>query len=124
MKKILKDKRVILVLALVILVLLFLNFNQRMILLSKLRGQQKELTQEYAQLEGTRAALQTEIAYANSNDAVEEWAREEGRMIQEGDIPIVILPPADPIPTKTHQPESFVDKVEKWEVWWELFFGN
>ncbi len=124
MKKILTDKRFIVVVAVIILVLLFLNFNQRMVLLSKLRGQQQELTQEYAQLEATRSALETEIAYAQSDDAVEEWARQEAGMIQEGDIPIVLLPPEAPLSTPTRQPEGVVDEVEKWEVWWELFFGN
>ncbi len=124
MKKILKDKRFIVVIALIILVLLFLNFNQRMVLLSKLRGQQKQLTQEYAQLEATRFALQTEIAYAKSDDAVEEWARQEAGMVQEGDVPIVLLPPSDPVPTPTSQLEVVVDEVKEWEIWWELFFGN
>jgi cell division protein FtsB len=124
MKKILKDKRFIVVIALIILVLLFLNFNQRMVLLSKLRGQQKQLTQEYAQLEATRFALQTEIAYAQSDDAVEEWARQEAGMVQEGDVPIVLLPPSDPVPTPTSQLEVVIDEVKEWEIWWELFFGN
>jgi cell division protein FtsB len=124
MKKIFKDKRVILAVAVIILVVLFLNFNQRMVLLSKLRGQQKQLTQEVAQLEATRSALQTEIAYAQSDDAVEEWAREEASMIQEGDIPIVLLPPAEPAPTQIDQTEEVVDEVKKWEIWWELFFGH
>jgi cell division protein FtsB len=124
MKKILKDKRFIVIVAVIILVLLFLNFNQRMVLLSKLRGQQQELTQEYAQLEATRSALETEIAYAKSDDAVEKWARQEAGMVQEGDVPIVLLPSEEPIPTPTNQPEVVVDEIEKWEIWWELFFGN
>jgi len=124
MKKILKDKRIIVVIAVVILVLLFLNFNQRMVLLSKLRGQKKELEQEVAQLEATHAALQTEIAYAQSDEAVEEWAREEASMIQEGDVPIVILPPSELVPTQISQPETIVDEIKKWEIWWELFFGD
>ncbi|MDY6867677.1 MAG: septum formation initiator family protein [Chloroflexota bacterium] len=124
MKKILKDKRFIVIFAVIILVLLFLNFNQRMVLLSKLRGQQQELTQEYAQLEATRSALETEIAYAKSDDAVEEWARQEAGMVQEGDVPIILLPPENPIPTPTSQPTAVVDRVKNWEIWWELFFGQ
>jgi hypothetical protein len=75
-------------------------------------------------LEATRSALETEIAYAKSDDAVEEWARQEAGMVQEGDVPIVLLPPEEPIPTPTNQPEVVVDEIEKWEIWWELFFGN
>ena len=105
MKKILKDKRIIVVVIVIVLVLLLLDFNQRMVLLSKLRGQEKQLTQEYGQLLSTVEALKTEIVVANSDDAVEKWAREEAGMVQEGDIPIVLLPASDAIPNEpTPQP--------------------
>jgi len=124
MKKLLKDKRIIVIVLAVILVFLLLDFNQRMVLLTKLRGQEKELQQEYEQLEATRNSLKTEIAYANSDDAVEKWAREEAGMIQEGDVPIVLLPPSNPIPTATPAAEGTIDEIEKWEIWQELFFGD
>ena len=124
MKKILKDKRVIVVILAIVLVFLFMDFNQRMVLLSKLRSQEKELIQKYAQLESTRDALKSELAYAQSDQAVEEWAREEAGMIQPGDIPIVLLPPSNPIPIKPTPQEAVVDEVQKWEIWRELFFGE
>ena len=124
MKKILTDKRVIVVVVILVLVLLLLNFNQRMVLLSKMRSQVKVLTEEYAELEATHASLQTQIAYADSDEAVEEWAREEAGMVQEGDVPIVIMPPANPVPTEQVETETPVDKVQKWEIWQELFFGD
>ena len=124
MKKILKDKRIIVVALVIILVFLLMDFNQRMVLLTKMRGQREELDQEYSQLQSTRAALETQIAVANSDLAVEKWAREEGGMVQEGDIPIVLLPPSNPVPTKTPQPSTVVDEVQKWEIWQEIFFGD
>lgn len=124
MKKILKDKRFIVIVLAIILVFLLLDFNQRMVLLTKLRGQEKVLQQEYEQLEATRNNLKTEIAFANSDEAVEQWAREEAGMIQEGDVPIVLLPPSNPIPTATPPSEAAIDAVEKWEIWQELFFGD
>ena len=124
MKKIFKDKRIIVVAVIIILVILFLDFNQRMILLSKLRGQEKQLTQAYSELVSTADALKTEIANADSDQVVEEWAREEAGMIQEGDIPIVLLPPSNTaIPTPT-SPSVIIDEVEPWEIWEELFFGD
>lgn len=124
MKKILSDKRVIVVILVIILVFLLIDFNQRMVLLSKLRKQEKQLEFEYSQLEATRSALETQIAFANSDEAVEKWAREEGGMIQEGDIPIVLLPPSDPIVPQTTREAVTVDEVDNWEIWRELFFGN
>jgi cell division protein FtsB len=124
MKKILSDKRVIVVILVIILVFLLIDFNQRMVLLSKLRKQEKQLEFEYSQLETTRSALETQIAFANSDEAVEKWAREEGGMIHEGDIPIVLLPPSDPIVPQTTREAVTVDEVDNWEIWRELFFGN
>lgn len=124
MKNILTDKRVIVVSLIVILILLLMDFNQRMVLLTKLRGQEKQLTQKYAQLESTLAALEAEIADAGSDQAVEKWAREEAGMIQEGDIPIVLLPPSEPIVSDIGQQTVVIERVEKWEIWQELFFGD
>jgi len=124
MKKILKDKRIIVVALVIILILLLMDFNQRMVLLTKMRGQEEKLEQEYVQLQSTREALETQIAFANSDLAVEKWAREEGGMVQEGDIPIILLPPSDPVPTKIPQQSTIVEEVEKWQIWQELFFGD
>ena len=124
MKKILKDKRVIVIVLVVVLVFLLMNFNQRMVLMSRLRRQEKGLIQVYSDLQSTRDTLKTEIAFANSDEAVEKWAREDAGMIQEGDIPIVLLPQAGFNPTQTKQPEVVIDEVEKWEIWQELFFGD
>jgi cell division protein FtsB len=124
MKKILKDKRVIVVVLVSVLVLLLMDFNQRMVLLSRLRSQEKELTQEYDQLVATRDTLKTELTYAYSDEAVEEWAREEAGMIQEGDIPIVLLPPTEPVATELSQKTEEVNEIETWDIWQELFFGE
>lgn len=124
-KKILTDKRFYVIIAVLVLVMLLMNFNQRMVLLTKLRGQEKVLIEEYANLQATQSALETQIAYANSDAAVEEWAREEGSMVQSGDVPIVLLPGSSESlqPTPIPAPEV-VDRVERWEIWWELFFGD
>jgi cell division protein FtsB len=124
MKKILKDKRVILVVIAVILVLLLMDFNQRMGLLTRLRRQEKELSQRYAQLESTRMALEAELIYASSDEAVERWAREEAAMIQEGDIPIVLLPPSQPVSTPAAQQPVIIEQIKRWEIWQQLFFGD
>ena len=108
-KKILTDKRFYVIIAVLVLVLLLMNFNQRMVLLSKLRGQEKVLVEEYANLQATQSALETQIAYANSDAAVEEWAREEGHMVQSGDVPIVLLPGSSVSlqPTSVPTPEVY-----------------
>ena len=123
-KKILKDKRVILVVIAVVLVLLLADFNQRMTLLTRLRRQEKDLTERYAQLESTRMALETELIYTQSDEAVERWAREDAMMIQPGDIPIILLPPADPIPMQRTSEPVIIEEINKWEIWQALFLGE
>jgi len=124
MKKILADKRLIVIALVIVVLFLLVDFNQRMVLLSKLRKQEKQLEQEYSQLEATRTYLENQLAFAGSDEAVEKWAREEGSMIQEGDIPVILLPPSEPIIHETSPQTSIVEEVEKWEIWQELFFGN
>ncbi len=123
-KKILKDKRVILVVLTVILLLLLVDFNQRMALLTRLRRQERDLTERYAQLESTRMALETELIYAQSDEAVARWAREDAMMIQPGDIPIILMPPANPIPTQRAVEPVIIQEISNWEIWKALFFGD
>ncbi|NLN70294.1 MAG: hypothetical protein GX142_05860 [Chloroflexi bacterium] len=123
-KKIFKDKRVLLIALIVILVLLLVDFNQRMTLLTRMRRQEKELHERYAQLESTRTALETELVYAQSDQAVERWAREDAMMIQSGDIPIVLLQPANPVPTQSIPEPVIIEHVQKWEIWQALFLGD
>lgn len=123
-KKILKDKRVIVTILAIVLVLLLVDFNQRMSLLTRLRGQEKMLTERYAQLESTRIALENELVYIQSDEAVERWAREEAMMIQEGDVPIILLPPANPVPTQAPSQPVIIEEIKKWQIWQELFFGE
>lgn len=123
-KKFLKDKRVILAVLGIVLVLLLVDFNQRMTLLTRLRREEKELTEYYSQLESTRTALEAELIYAQSDQAVERWAREDAMMIQPGDIPIVLLPPAEQVPTPSVIEPVIIEKIKKWEIWQALFLGD
>ncbi|MFA7406437.1 MAG: septum formation initiator family protein [Anaerolineaceae bacterium] len=123
-KKFLKDKRVIFAVLGIVLVLLLVDFNQRMTLLTRLRREEKELTEYYSQLESTRTALEAELIYAQSDQAVERWAREDAMMIQPGDIPIVLLPPAEQVPTPSIIEPVIIEKIKKWEIWQALFLGD
>jgi len=124
MKKLLADKRLIVIIIVIILVFLLIDFNQRMVLLSNLRKQEKQLEQKYSQLEATRSSLEAELAHSASDEAVEEWAREEGSMVQEGDIPIILLPPSEPIVPDVTPQAIIVEDVQNWQIWQELFFGD
>ncbi|HQK43298.1 MAG TPA: septum formation initiator family protein, partial [Anaerolineaceae bacterium] len=86
------DRRVLLVIGVVVLVFMMMDFNNRMVRSLKLEKQERQLQTRVAALIQTKQRLEADIAYANSDRAVEEWAREEAKLIKEGDVPIIIRP--------------------------------
>src|SRR5215510_8561104 len=108
----------------VILAFVILEFNRRLEELKLLNNQNEFVHAQATQAIQTQVALQTQVAYAGSTAAVEEWARTEGKYIKDGDLPVVPMSqpgvaPAEVatlIPQPTPQPN--------WQEWWDLFFGE
>ncbi len=92
--------------------------------LNRLNSQRDGLQTQAAQLDNTRQFLNTQIAYATSDMAVQDYARNDGKMVQPGDHPIVPIAPAG----STVQPTTIVTvapaQVENWQRWYALFFGQ
>jgi uncharacterized integral membrane protein len=108
----------------VIIILLMAEFNNRMAELNHLTEQRERAEFQITSLVQTQVALGTQIAYATSVVAVEEWAYEEGKLVRPGDSPIVPLVSGEvggptPVPSVPLQAE---DVVQNWEVWFALFF--
>jgi cell division protein FtsB len=114
-------KYALFVIGLIVLVLLVMDFNNRMAELRRLSDKKEEVAVEATGLIQTQVHLETRIALATSDDAVLEFAYEEGNLIREGDVLVVPLelpgatavPTVIPLPTPT--PES------NWEIWLALF---
>jgi cell division protein FtsB len=107
-----------------ILVLMVLGLNSRIAEYFRLTGQREEMQQRIEHLEATQAALKTEIAYANSDKSVEEWARTFERMVQPGDQVISPLPPKDFTPEINYLATPAPPAGQNWQIWWELLFGK
>lgn len=118
------DKRLLLVVVLAVLVVMMMDFNSRMSVMLQLDQQESQLKTQKVELQQTKVKLEAEIVYANSDRALEEWAREEARLINDGDIPIIILPGGTLKNTPTPPSEPKMAAMNTWEVWKELFFGN
>ena len=118
------DRRLITVVVIVILVVLMMDFNNRMSNMIQLNQMEKILETKLAGLEATRLVVEDDIAYATSDRALEEWAREKDRLIAEGDHPIIILPPSDYIPSPTPPPDRETIVLTRLEIWKELIFGG
>ncbi len=125
MNKFILDKKQWLVIGLpIISFFLVMDLNSRLNDLFRLSSQRDQLQQEVNQLKITQNAFETKIAYATSDVAVKDWARENAGLGQPGDIPVIPLPPQDYTPQPAAQPTPTPQVVEHWQKWWALFFGN
>ena len=117
-------RRVLVLIGILVLVFIVLEFNRRLEELNMLNRQNRIIQTQATQAVETQLALQTQVAYAGSDAAVEEWARTDGHYIQDGDLPVVPVgqPGAPPIEAST--PTPVPTRVPNWEVWWDLFFGE
>lgn len=117
-------RRVAGIIFIIILVFVILEFNRRLEELRLLNKQNELVHAQATQAVQTQVALQTKVAYAGSTAAVEEWARTEGKYIQDGDLPVVPIaqPGAAPVEAATLVPQP--TPQANWQEWWDLFFGE
>jgi hypothetical protein len=117
-------RRVAVFAGIIILVLIMVELNSRLEELNRLNDQLEQVRVAATHSIYTQVALQTQLAYAGSTEAVEEWARTEGHYMQEGDQPVVPLgqPGSDPVVIAT--PTPIPTPMQNWQVWWELFFSK
>lgn len=117
-------RRVAIFLGIFILILVVIEFNSRLEELNRLNDQRNEVRAAATQSIQTQMALQTQVAYAGSTAAVEEWARTEGHYVLEGDQAVipVVQPGSEPVIIATPQP--LPTPMQNWEVWWKLFFDK
>ncbi len=117
-------RRIVTFLGIFILVLLVIEFNTRLEELIRLDEQRDEVRTIATQAMQTQIALHTQVAYAGSTAAVNEWARTEGHYLQEGEQPVIPIgqPGSEPVIVAT--PPPVPTPMQNWEVWWNLFFGE
>lgn len=117
-------RRVAVMIGILVLVFIVLEFNSRLEDLNTLNRQKEILNVQATQAVHTQMALQTQVAYAGSLNAVEEWARVDGHYIQDGDLPVVPVGQPGESPIESSTPTPIPTQMANWEVWWSLFFGE
>ena len=117
-------RRVAVMIGIFALVFIVLEFNRRLEELNLLNRQNQLVQTQATQAIQTQLALQTQVGYAGSNAAVEEWARTDGHYIKDGDLPVVPLGRPGSPPIEANTPTPVPTQPAKWQVWWELFFGE
>jgi hypothetical protein len=117
-------RRVFVMIGILALVFVVLEFNRRLEELNVLNRQNEIIQTQATQAIQTQLALQTQVAYAGSNAAVEEWARTDGHYIKDGDLPVVPVGEPGAAPVEASTPAPTPTPMANWEVWWKLFFGQ
>ena len=105
-----------------ILFIMVLGLNSRLSEYLRLSSQKDEMDERIIRLESTRIALETQIAYADSDKAVEEWARTYERKVLPGDQVIIPLPLGDITQEVNYLATPNLGNLENWQIWWDLFF--
>jgi cell division protein FtsB len=101
--------------------LIAFNLNRQLAESQRLRDAADQAATEAAQLRAENAALQTQVAYATTDAAVIEWAHENGKLVQPGEVLVVpVIPTAAPTPVPP--PAAQPPPPPPWTLWWNLFF--
>lgn len=117
-------KKIIGIGAIALLVLLMMNMNSRLSEYFRLTNERDKVLTQVIALRATRLGMETRVAYATSEQAVEEWARKEAHMALPGDKVIIPLTQEGATPEPIVQPTPTPQVVENWERWWALFFQD
>jgi cell division protein FtsB len=117
-------KQIIGIFAVVMLALFMMNLNSRLTEYFRLSGERDRLGTQVAYERATKVAIDTQVAYATSDQAVEDWARDEAHMARPGDKVIIPLTPVGQTPVPVVVVTPTPTAVENWQVWWALFFES
>ena len=104
-------------------------FVEQLTLAQELRGEQGKLEVMVATREARRGALTATLAYVQSDEYVEEWAREELKMARPGEVVLIPVVSAEGDEPEGAPAEAADDREldvpERpfWIVWWEALFG-
>lgn len=117
-------RRVLIFAGIIVLILMIVDFNRRVEILNTLNKQAVVRREQATQAVQTQLALQTQVAFASSTEAVDEWARTEGHYVQDGDHPVVPVGQPGSEPIVSTGPTPVPTPVPNWQVWWDLFFAE
>jgi cell division protein FtsB len=84
---------------------------------------------EIEQLRREQGALIVERDYVRSDAYVERWAREDGKMVREGEMLVIPVPSGasvtpTPPPVVNVEVQTAPPEPKPWQVWWALFFDG
>jgi hypothetical protein len=114
-------KPALIVLGFAVLVLLVMDFNNRMAELRRLTAEKNDVSARVTSLVETQLSLETQVAYATSEAAVYYWAYNFQHLGKEGDVLVVPIQPEGSLPQPTPTPAVTPQVIHNWQVWVSLF---
>jgi cell division protein FtsB len=109
---------------LAVLIFWMIVFREQIDSLKRLSTKLEGAEATVSALTATQQALVTEMAFADSDQAVEEWAYRHKKWVRDGDKRIAVIPeegtPLAPTPT----PVPTQEPANNFQLWWELFFRS
>jgi len=117
-------KPVLMLIGFAVLVLLVMDFNNRMAELRRLTAEKEDVSARVTSLVETQLALETQVADATSEAAVYYWAYNFEHLGKEGDVLVVPIQPEGSLPQPTPTPVVTPEVIQKWQVWLSLFIDQ
>jgi hypothetical protein len=114
-------KPVLILIGFAVLVLLVMDFNNRMAELRRLTAEKEDVSARVTSLVETQLSLETQVAYATSEAAVYYWAYNFEHLGKEGDVLVVPIQPEGSLPQPTLTPVVTPEVIQNWQVWLSLF---
>ena len=114
--------QLLLVLMGTILLYLVVNFGRQVAVSYQQRQELAQIQEKVRLAEEQNQQLHDYLNYANSDQAAEAWAREQG-WAKAGEVPVIVVsPPAAEAPAIESLPQESPSSYR--QAWWELFFGT
>lgn len=108
----------------VVILYLGVNFVMQIGVSHELREKLGRIEQGIAAAERANSELEARLDYVSSNDAAEEWARENGWAREDEVLVVVMAPAAETAPGDEPQQGDEVRPASDRDSWWDLFFGD
>jgi len=113
-------KSLLILIGFAVLVLLVMDFNNRMAELRRLTAEKENVSARVTALVETQQSLETQVAYATSDAAVYYWAYNFERLGREGDVRVVPIQQEGSLPQPTPTPAVTPEIIQNWQVWLSL----
>ena len=90
----------------------------------ELQDKLRRIEQEIAAAEKANSELEARLGYVASDDAAEEWARENGWARPDEVLVVVMAPESQTLPGDELRQEEDARPASNRDSWWDLFFGE